>query len=146
MINESVYRLVRESFVTSLLNLYIGYGDDRSFVKSCVRFNIATNLFSKIMPYAEKLFKGIVDKDKPIRKIMISYSNLQPVNCERYDLFTNYDLVEKEKNLTKTIMEIKDKFGKNSILKGIDLLENATQRQRNNEIGGHNSDGEIQDE
>ncbi|MBQ7308075.1 MAG: DNA repair protein [Clostridia bacterium] len=146
MINEGVYRLIKEDFVTSLINLCIGYGDDRTVAKGSIRMNISTNLFSKIMPYAEKLFKQIVDKERPIRKIMYSYGFLEPTKCERYDFFTDYDMVEKEKRLIKSVMEIKKRFGKNSILKGIDFVENATQRQRNQEIGGHNSDGENEDE
>ena len=47
------------------------------------------------------------------------------------------DKVEEEHRLTNCILYIKDKFGKNAVLKGIDLFENATARERNNQLGGH---------
>ena len=45
---------------------------------------------------------------------------------------------EKEENsLQNTILDIKDKFGKNSILRGMNFEEGATMRERNGEVGGH---------
>ena len=54
-------------------------------------------------------------------------------------LFSNNEKIEKEKKLTRSILNIQDKFGKNSLLKGLDLEEKATQRERNLSIGGHKS-------
>ena len=62
-----------------------------------------------------------------------------PENDERYDFFTNFDNVKKEKIKTKVVLEVKDKYGKNAILKGLDYEEKATQRERNLSIGGHKS-------
>ena len=60
------------------------------------------------------------------------------------DLFTNYKEVEKarkkekaEKNVQKAMLEIKRKYGKNAILKGMNLEEGGTTRDRNKQIGGH---------
>ena len=68
--------------------------------------------------------------------------------AEQIDLFTDYSEREKaesekdyerekEKKLQKAILDIKDKYGKNSILKGISLEDGATARDRNSQIGGH---------
>ena len=57
------------------------------------------------------------------------------------DLFNSFDL-EKEKDenkITDTILDIKNKYGKNSILRGIDLVDGATKVDRNNQIGGHHA-------
>lgn len=67
---------------------------------------------------------------------------------EQINLFTNYEKVDmerkkeneklqNEKEIQKTIIEIKNKYGKNAILKGINLEEGATTIERNNQIGGH---------
>jgi len=67
---------------------------------------------------------------------------------EQINLFTNYEKVDmerkkeneklqNEKKIQKTIIEIKNKYGKNAILKGINLEEGATTIERNNQIGGH---------
>ena len=47
--------------------------------------------------------------------------------------------IEKEKIKTKVVLEVKDKYGKNAILKGLDYEEKATQKERNLSIGGHKS-------
>lgn len=146
MIQEGCYRLAREHMVTQLLHVYVGYGDVRhDFSKGTTRMHVVTNLFSVIGEYSDKLFEQIVDKNRPIRKLMYDFSELLPEINEHYDFFTNFEEVKKEKNLVKSVLELQDKFGKNAVLKGIDLQENATQRDRNNMIGGHRS-GENKDE
>ena len=44
---------------------------------------------------------------------------------------------EKERKMVRMVLDIKEKFGKNAILRGIDYDERATQRERNEQIGGH---------
>ena len=67
---------------------------------------------------------------------------------EQLNLFTNYKTVDKEKEeeeaelvkerkMQETILELKKKFGKNAVLKGVNLEEGATTLDRNKRIGGH---------
>lgn len=67
---------------------------------------------------------------------------------EQLDLFTDYaalekkrreeeQLLERERKMQLAMLEIKKKFGKNAILKGMNLQEGATARERNQKIGGH---------
>ena len=69
-------------------------------------------------------------------------------SVEQLDLFTDYTARErqqaaeeqeeaKEKNIQHAMLDIQKKFGKNAILKGMDLQEGATARERNATIGGH---------
>ena len=98
-----------------------------------------TNLYSIISGYAARLFDEVYkDKTKPVRKISYDFDALVSENIEQYDLFSNSEKIEKEKKLTRSILNIQDRFGKNSLLKGIDLKESATQRDRNKMVGGHN--------
>ena len=69
---------------------------------------------------------------------------LLAVRIGQYDLFTDYDAIEREKKLVNSVLNIKDKYGKNAILKGLDFMPNATQRERNITIGGH-KDGTSED-
>ena len=46
---------------------------------------------------------------------------------------------EKENKIQHTIIDIKKKYGKNAILKGINYLEDSTAKDRNNQIGGHHA-------
>lgn len=67
---------------------------------------------------------------------------------EQMELFTDYEerrkeqeeereALARERRLQKTMLEIKKRYGKNAILKGMNLEEGATARDRNNQIGGH---------
>ncbi len=102
-----------------------------------------------------ELFDRIADKKLLIRKLSISANRLikesdavgEP-QCEQLDFFTDYVKQseqrraaqrerEREKSIQKAIVSIKKKYGKNSILKGINFREGATEKERNGQIGGH---------
>lgn len=102
-----------------------------------------------------KLYDDIINRKLLIRKINISVGSLsnegdikQNNKYEQIDLFTNYIELEekkkaedkkliKERDLQKTIINIKNKYGKNAIIKGMNLEEAATTIERNGQIGGH---------
>lgn len=102
-----------------------------------------------------ELYDRIVDENLLVRRISISANRLENENdivpneqFEQLDLFTDYEAVEKnqaeeeerlqrEKNMQKAVLHIKKKFGKNAILKGMNLKEGATAKERNAQIGGH---------
>ena len=138
MVQDGCYRLARENLVTSLIGLYIGYQDDRFYpTKESKRLARSSNLFSYIGNEYDLFFDKIVDKNRKIRQLAYSFSELKPDCVEQFDLFTDYEAINREKNLVKSILHIHDRYGKNSLLKGLDLVENATQKERNNMIGGH---------
>ena len=96
------------------------------------------------------LFERIVNKNLLIKRINISFGNVKDEKTvkereiEQLDIFSldeeKYEtevIDEKETNLQKTMLSIKQKYGKNAILKGMDLEEGATARERNSQIGGH---------
>ncbi|MCD8096669.1 MAG: DNA methylase, partial [Lachnospiraceae bacterium] len=73
---------------------------------------------------------------------------LRPPEPEQLDLFTDYAALEqeraqeqaeleREKRGQKAVLEIQKKFGKNALLKGMNLEEGATGRERNAQVGGH---------
>ena len=59
---------------------------------------------------------------------------------ESFTLFMNQDSIKKEKELHRSIIDIKERFGNNSIIRGMNLEEGATTIKRNRLIGGHNSE------
>lgn len=96
------------------------------------------------------LFERIVNKSLLIKRINITFGNVtdkKNVNektVEQLNIFSlnaekpkNAVEDEKETKLQKTMLNIKQKYGKNAILKGMDLEEGATAKERNNQIGGH---------
>ena len=97
-----------------------------------------TNLYKILTIEFLKLYKETTIKKVPIRRIGISFGRVQEQDSEQLNLFENIDNKTKERKLEKLIIEIKSKYGKNSVLKGMNLQEGATTIIRNKLIGGHN--------
>ena len=83
------------------------------------------------------MFEEIVDRTRPVRRLIYSFDSLLSDKYEQFDFFTDIEKMQKEKSLVKRLLQIRDKYGKNAILRGIDYLPNATQLERNCQIGGH---------
>lgn len=103
-----------------------------------------------------ELFDRIANPELLVRRITISVNRLIPENDSRRkslviqpDIFTDYEALkrdaqrekeemDKERTRQETVLKLKQRFGKNVILKGLNFAEGATQRKRNKLIGGHN--------
>ena len=83
------------------------------------------------------IFDRIADRETPIRRLAIAFENVVDEGCEGYDLFTDWHAVEREKARERAVMEINGRYGKNAVLRGTSYLDAATQRERNEMIGGH---------
>lgn len=98
------------------------------------------------------LFSRIVDENLLVRRINMSANHViseKEAKQDRYEQLNLFDMIsekedavdqeqlKKEKDIQKAILDIKKKFGKNAILKGMSLQEGATAIDRNNQIGGH---------
>ena len=101
------------------------------------------------------LFDRIVDPDLLVRRLSVSANKLldetrvpRQTEAEQLDLFTDYAAREeqqradeaahaRERKIQEAMLGIKKKYGKNAILKGMNLEEGATARERNQTIGGH---------
>ena len=102
-----------------------------------------------------ELYDNIVDRNLYVRRVSITANNVveessikEADSFEQMDLFTDYDALQKEreeeevslnkeKQMQKAMLDIKKKFGKNAILKGMNLEEGAMTIERNSQIGGH---------
>lgn len=107
------------------------------------------------MKAMEELFDRIINWDLLVRRINIVAARVVPESevsdkqtFEQLDLFTDYAALErereqaqkerkKERRLQHAVLDIQKKFGKNAVLKGMNLEEGATTRERNGQIGGH---------
>lgn len=103
---------------------------------------------------AAELFDRIVNKKLNIRRLyitvtkMVRESDAPQGGTEQLDLFTNYEEeiarrelfeteCEKERKRQKVVLALREKYGKNAVLKATSLEDGATARERNNQIGGH---------
>ena len=134
--------LVEKDLITDSISLMVGYSNSlgKKPSSSTVSLDSATNSISKLMPAMMNLFEKIVLPDVPIRRMNISFGHLMDEAYLQYDLFSNPEELERERRLQKAAIEIKKKFGKNAILKGMNLEEGGTTRERNRQIGGHRSE------
>lgn len=97
-----------------------------------------TNSTKRIMEQVLSLYDRIVPKDLLSRRITLSANNLSDESeYEQLDLFSDVTSDKKERALQEAMLSIKKKYGKNAILKGTNLEEGATARDRNQQIGGH---------
>ena len=107
-----------------------------------------TNLGSTLINESAKLFERITDPALTVRRITINANKVTPdEGIYQVDFFTDTKKLEKEKKLQQAMLGIKNKYGKNAVLKASSYEEGATMRQRNAQIGGHSaggSDGKLQ--
>jgi len=109
----------------------------------------------RIVTAALELFDRIIDRELLVRRFYLTAGRIAEEASapdkkafEQMDLFTDYSAVneqkaqesaelEREKKVQRTMLDIKKRFGKNAILKGMNLEEGATGKARNDTIGGH---------
>jgi DNA polymerase V len=84
-----------------------------------------------------KLFDRIVDPKLTVRRLNLVAIDVVDESNEGFDLFTDAQKQEREKKRLKAELMIKKRFGKNAIVKGMDLQAGATTVERNGQIGGH---------
>lgn len=130
--------LVEKQLVTNSLSLYVGYARDIwKSVNGSMTLTVTTNSCSIIMENFIKLYKRIVNPLFLIRRFSVCCNNVVDEAYEQYDLFTNPEDLERDRKVQQAVLTIKSKFGKNAILRGMNLEEGATTRDRNMQIGGH---------
>lgn len=114
-----------------------------------------TSSTRQILDAVLALYDRIIDEKLLIRRVYLTANHVMPETevkrepvAEQLDLFTDYAALEqkrqkeqqeleREKRLQHAMLDIKKKFGKNAVLKGMNLCEGATAKERNDQIGGH---------
>jgi len=139
MVDLLCLELVDKGLVTDSITLHIGYSKhfEKKPAHGTTRMTVTTSSTKQITAYVVELYERIMDRHTPIRRFTVTFNNVIDEAYKQYDLFTNIEDVEKEHRMQKAMLDIKDKFGKNAILKGMNLQEGATTRERNQQIGGH---------
>ena len=158
MADSLVLQLTDKGLVTDSLTLDVGYDREncdsgkyrgpvhidhygRTVPKGAhgsTKLDNPTNLGSILISATTELFERIADKTLTVRRITIATNRVvKDEGFFQVDLFTDTTKLEKEKKLQNAMLGLKKKFGKNAILKGMNLEEGATARDRNTQIGGH---------
>ncbi|MBQ3729566.1 MAG: hypothetical protein II903_08710, partial [Spirochaetales bacterium] len=122
-------------------------------VNGAVRLDGYTSSAAEIRAAAEKIYRSITDKRLFVRRLNIVASDVvlsgyEDKCSEQLDLFSDYEAQkakkeeadrrrDKEKRNMLAAIEIRKRYGKNAIVRGMDMEEGATAMERNNQIGGH---------
>ena len=142
MTEQICLEMLDKDVVTKSVTLYVGYSNSLHMDSARGTASLATetNADTMLIPAVTALYRRIVDPAYPVRRINITCNNVVKDNgMYQYSLFDDPKVLEHDRKLQKTMLEIKKKYGKNSILKGMNLKEAATGRERNRQIGGHKS-------
>ena len=159
MAEDLVMDMVRKRLVTDSVTLDIGY--DRENVKNgkyngsvhidlygrtvpdhahgTVRFERPLSSSVRIITDTVDLYDRIINKDLTVRRITINANNVADEDsvADQLDLFGDIGKYAEEKKLQLAELEIRAKYGKNAILKGLSYLDCANARARNDQVGGH---------
>ena len=157
MVDTVSMTLVSHDLVTNAMVLTVGY-DRENVDKGIYRGETVVDFYGRTIPkpahgtanigyytssqavMAEavmKLFDRIVDPKLTVRRLNLVAADIVDASYEQYDLFTDVQKQQREKKRLKAELLIKKRFGKNAIVKGMDLQEGATTIERNGQIGGH---------
>ena len=113
-----------------------------------------TNSARKLTAAASALYERITDPELVIRRVsiavcgLIAEEEIPPDKPEQLSFFEDYTEQEnrrreeerqddKERRLLRAMLRLQDRYGKNAVLKGMNLLEGGTTRERNGQVGGH---------
>ena len=139
MTESLCFDLIEQKQVTDSVGLYVGYTNRLGVppARGSATLPFYTCSTKIIQTEMDRLFSKIVEPEFLIKRISISFNRLLDEKEEGWDLFTDVRELKKEKDMTKTLLNIKNKFGKNAIFKAMNLEEGATALERNKQIGGH---------
>lgn len=141
MVDALCLDMMAQGTMARSFTITIGYSYETELKPAAgtVSLPAAANSYRTIMPYILGLYGRIAQKDKPIRRLDVSCNRLVLDQYEQYELFTDYTAVERDRKLQRAILDIKRKYGRNAVVRGMDLQEAGTAMERNRQIGGHRS-------
>ena len=140
MVELGSLRLVENNLMTDTIGLYIGYSKDviraTGGTKKLTNY---TNIYSELLKSFLDVYDKTTNKNFSIRRIGINLANVTEKEKKQLNLFIDQEKVNKERKLELAMCNIKNKMGKNTIIRGMNLEEGATAMARNKLIGGHRS-------
>lgn len=133
--------LVSQNLVTKSVSLNIGYSISNEMppARGSVSLETAVNSDKVLRDELVKLYDRIVDRYTPIRRVNISCNNVSKEEYVQFSFFDDVEALEKERKIQSVVVELKKKYGKDAVLKGMNFSDAATTIERNHQIGGHKS-------
>lgn len=141
MIDTLCLELAVKELVTESVTLTIGYAREEkaSPAHGTAGLQTAANTYRAVAAPVIELYERIVNPGLPIRKVTLCANRVIKQTFCQYSLFEDVRETEKDKKLQIAALDIKKKYGKNALVRGMDLQQGATAMERNRQIGGHKS-------
>ena len=141
MMDQLCLELVEKHLITGSVTLYVGYSNSLSVepARGTQSLPAETNAHSLMIPAAAELYERIVNPRYPVRRLNLSCNRVVAEEYRQYSMFADMEQMERDRRLQTTMLDIRKKYGKNAILKGMNLEKHATTMERNRQIGGHKS-------
>lgn len=133
--------LVDQGLVTDSVTLHVGYSSTygKKSAHGTSALGNTTSSAKRLMAATEALYRQIVDSTVPVRRVNLTYNRVVSEYYHQFDLFCDPVEQEREQKMQKAVIDIKKRFGKNAIVRGMNLQKGATTIERNQQIGGHKS-------
>lgn len=138
MVLHGCHELMRRQVITQKVWIAVGYSKERlPMAKGQAALPSAVSVSSVMQPVVMGLYEKITDRNTPIRRLAINFCDVINEDEGGYDLFTDWNAVDRERRREQAVLDMGEKYGRNAVLRAASLLEAATQRERNSMIGGH---------
>ena len=137
MAEELALDMFDKGMAASSISLYLSYSFSSMLPPSKVSTKTApTASMRRLCDTVVGLYDRIRVRNTPMHRVNIAYAVNDDL-FQQYDLFTSPEKQDKEQRLQRAIIDIRQKHGKNSVLRAMDLLDGARTIERHNQIGGH---------
>lgn len=147
MVDGLVLELVENGIAASSVGLFVGYADEEiPATGGSHKLESRTDSLKKLMAEFERIYRGTTLRSEPIRRLGITLGEVvdkslaEPTLIDENGREADPERDERERRMQSAVLEIKQRYGKNAILKGISLTEHATAIARNGLVGGHNAE------
>lgn len=141
MVDQLVLEMIEKNVSTDSISLNVGYSEHATKSSGGTRkLNNRTNSYHKLAGEFERFYHDTTKRGYSIRRLNIGLNHILDDDYAQLDLFSDPEADAREKKVQETVLTIKNKFGKNAIMRGISLQEKATAQQRNKLVGGHNGE------
>lgn len=139
MTDTLALELRSQHLTTNSISMSVGYSKGEGSPSGGTRkLSERTDSYQELSHEFERFFHQTVRKGVPIRRISIGANHIEETSFRQLHLFSDMEQKEKEQHLQDAVLAIKQRFGKNAVVRGMSLYEKATARKRNTLIGGHN--------
>lgn len=91
------------------------------------------------MGEVERLWGEVIDEGRLVKRLGLGLGALVAERDAELTLFTDVEAERSERRLTQATIAVKQRFGKNALVRGRSFREEATGRDRNAQVGGHNA-------